>query len=88
MTNDLTGLSDALAETVSTSGAGVVRVEGRDRVPASGIIWSTDGICIRQIEPYVQAGIKYFFLIFPDPVSVESLQLFASEVMPHFATQS
>ena len=46
MTNDLTGLSDALAETVSTSGAGVVRVEGRDRVPASGIIWSTDGIFV------------------------------------------
>lgn len=46
MTNALTGLSDALAETVSKSGAGVVRVEGRDRVPASGIIWSTDGIVV------------------------------------------
>lgn len=46
MTNALTGLSDALAETVSKSGAGVVRVEGRDRVPASGIIWSTEGIVV------------------------------------------
>lgn len=46
MTNTLIGLSDALAETVSNSGAGVVRVEGRDRLPASGIIWSTDGIVV------------------------------------------
>ncbi len=46
MTNTLTGLSDALAETVSNSGAGVVRVEGRERLPASGIIWSTDGIVV------------------------------------------
>ncbi len=46
MTNALTGLSDALAETVSKMGPGVVRVEGRDRVPASGIIWSNDGIIV------------------------------------------
>jgi alkanesulfonate monooxygenase SsuD/methylene tetrahydromethanopterin reductase-like flavin-dependent oxidoreductase (luciferase family) len=54
----------------------------------SGAIAGTPEQCIQNIEPYVQAGIKYFFLIFPDPVSVESLQLFASEVMPYFATQS
>jgi len=54
----------------------------------SGAIAGTPEQCIQQIEPYVQAGIRYFLLIFPDPVSVESLQLFASEVMPHFATQS
>ena len=46
MSNALTGLSDALADTVSTSGVGVVRVEGRDRVPASGIIWSADGLVV------------------------------------------
>ena len=44
MSNALTGLSDALADTVSTSSVGVVRVEGRERVPASGIIWSADGL--------------------------------------------
>ena len=54
----------------------------------SGAIAGTPEQCTQQIESYVQAGIKYFFLIFPDPVSVESLQLFASEVMPHFAAQS
>jgi len=46
VTNALTGLPDELAETVSRSGASVVRLEGRDRVPASGIIWSTDSIVV------------------------------------------
>ena len=52
----------------------------------SGAIAGTPEQCIQQIKPYLQAGIKYFLLIFPDPVSVESLQLFGREVMPHFAT--
>ena len=39
MTQVLTSLSDALAETVATGGSSVVRVEARDRVPASGIVW-------------------------------------------------
>ena len=52
----------------------------------SGAIAGTPEQCIQQIEPYVQAGITYFLLIFPDPVPVESLQLFAKEVMPHFAS--
>ena len=41
--------------------------------------------CIQQLSRYVDRGICYFFLLFPDPISSESLQLFASEVMPHFA---
>lgn len=43
MGNVLIQLSDALAETVATAGAGVVRVEGRRRIPASGILWSAEG---------------------------------------------
>ncbi len=39
-------LSDALAETVERGSAGVVRVEGRNRMPASGIIWSSEGIIV------------------------------------------
>ena len=46
MSNILTGLSDAVAETVSTAGASVVRVEARDRLPASGIAWSSPGIIV------------------------------------------
>ena len=40
--------------------------------------------CIERIEQYVAGGIRYFFLLFPDPIPTESLQLFAEEVMPHF----
>ena len=50
----------------------------------SGAIAGTLEQCVQQIESYVQAGIRYFMLIFQDPVSVEDLQLFAKEVMPHF----
>ncbi|MCI0794788.1 MAG: LLM class flavin-dependent oxidoreductase [Chloroflexi bacterium] len=42
--------------------------------------------CIQQLARYVDSGIRYFFLLFPDPISSESLELFAREVMPHFAT--
>ncbi|MCB8944884.1 MAG: trypsin-like peptidase domain-containing protein [Ardenticatenaceae bacterium] len=43
MSNVLTDLSAALAQTVADAGAGVVRVEGRRRIPATGIVWSADG---------------------------------------------
>jgi S1-C subfamily serine protease len=39
MTEILTNLSNDLAEAVEKGGAGVVRMEARDRLPASGIIW-------------------------------------------------
>ena len=40
--------------------------------------------CVDQIARFVDSGITYFFLLFPDPVPSESLSLFAQEVMPHF----
>ena len=46
MTNTLTDLSAALAQTVADAGAGVVRVEGRRRIPATGIVWSADGTIV------------------------------------------
>ena len=42
----LAQLSDSLAETVETAGPGVVRVEGRRRLPATGIVWSADGVIV------------------------------------------
>lgn len=39
-------LSEALAQTVETAGAAVVRVEGRRRMAASGIVWAAEGIII------------------------------------------
>lgn len=46
MTQVLGSLSEAMAATVITAGAGVVRVEGRKRMSASGIIWSGDGVVV------------------------------------------
>ena len=40
--------------------------------------------CVEQIRGYVESGIKYFLLLFPDPILNEDLELFAGEVMPHF----
>lgn len=42
----LSDLSQALATTVESAGAGVVRVEARPRFPASGIVWSADGVIV------------------------------------------
>jgi alkanesulfonate monooxygenase SsuD/methylene tetrahydromethanopterin reductase-like flavin-dependent oxidoreductase (luciferase family) len=50
----------------------------------SGAIAGTPEQCIQKLSKYVDDGINYFFLLFPDPIPDESLDLFASEVMPHF----
>lgn len=42
----LSDLSQTLAATVESAGAGVVRVDARPRFPASGIIWSADGVIV------------------------------------------
>jgi S1-C subfamily serine protease len=42
----LSDLSQAIATTVETVGASVVRVEARPRFPASGIVWSSDGVIV------------------------------------------
>ncbi|RMG71387.1 MAG: signal protein PDZ, partial [Chloroflexi bacterium] len=39
MTNLFKQLSDAMADTVQAVSAGVVRVEGRKRMAATGIAW-------------------------------------------------
>jgi S1-C subfamily serine protease len=46
MANMLDELSEALAQNVESTGPSVVRVEGRRRMPASGVIWSEDGIVV------------------------------------------
>jgi S1-C subfamily serine protease len=42
----LSNLSSALAETVESGNQTVVRVEARRRLPASGIVWSPDGVIV------------------------------------------
>jgi S1-C subfamily serine protease len=39
-------ISNGMAEAVQTAGPGVVRVEGRRRIPATGIVWSDDGVIV------------------------------------------
>jgi S1-C subfamily serine protease len=46
MAEVLRNLSDDLATTVEAAGPGVVRVAARRRLPASGIVWSADGIIV------------------------------------------
>ena len=46
MVNVLSDLSDDLVGVVSKAGAGVVRVEGRHRLAASGVVWSGDGLVV------------------------------------------
>lgn len=44
--NALQDLSNSLAQAVANASASVVRVNGRRRYPASGIVWSADGTII------------------------------------------
>jgi S1-C subfamily serine protease len=62
MSELLANLSDALAATVEQSGSSIVRVEGRHRLPASGVIWSSDGVIVTahhvlEQDENIQAGL-------------------------------
>lgn len=46
MSESLQSLSNGLAEVVVTAGPSVVRVEARRHTPASGIVWSADGLIV------------------------------------------
>ncbi|MCA9935017.1 MAG: trypsin-like peptidase domain-containing protein [Anaerolineales bacterium] len=46
MSNPLSDFSDALTVIVADAAPGVVRVDARKRFPASGIVWSEDGLII------------------------------------------
>lgn len=42
----LPDLSQAIAGTVDVGSNGVVQVDGRSRIPASGVLWSKDGVIV------------------------------------------
>ena len=46
MASVVEGISNELAGMVDAAGPAIVRVEGRRRLPASGIVWSDDGIVV------------------------------------------
>lgn len=62
MTQLLPTLSNELAGIVQTSGAAVVRVNARRRMPASGIIWSEEGVIVTahhvvQQDEHIEVGL-------------------------------
>ena len=46
MSDFLSNLSDAMAGVVEAAGRSVVRVEGRRRLAASGVVWAADGVIL------------------------------------------
>lgn len=57
---------------------------GELRASLSNAIVGTPERCAERIRSYVDAGIRYLFLIFPDPAPTRGLELFARKVMPEF----
>lgn len=45
-TSALAAFSDALADAVASAGRSIVRVDGRQRQAASGIVWTSDGLIV------------------------------------------
>lgn len=54
------------------------------RASLGDAIVGTPTQCIEQLRRYADYGIGWFFLLFPEPVMVGDLELFAGEVMPEF----
>ena len=59
---------------------------GEYKKSLSRYIAGTPDQCAEQLQEYLDHGISYFFLIFPDPVANADLELFAKEVMPALAS--
>ena len=58
----------------------------RFRASLGNAIVGTPPQCVEQLRRYVDYGIGWFFLLFPEPVSVGDLELFAEGVLPAFRT--
>ena len=77
--------SDAEFEELVSQGAANANISIADyRKSLTRAIAGSPDQCVEQIRRYVDNGITYFFLLFPDPIPTESLELFAKEVMPKF----
>ena len=56
------------------------------RAGLGSAIVGTPDECVEKLSRYVDVGITYFFLLFPHPVELDQLRLFAERVMPRFLT--
>ena len=77
-------LRDVLAARADAAGKPIADYEDSLKSAISG----TPDQCAARIQIYVDMGITYFFLIFPDPIGSEDLELFANEVMGRFTQVS
>ena len=85
--NVFIGEDEAAVERVLAEHAGRHRVPAEQfRASLGNAIVGTPAQCVEQLKRYVDYGIGWFFLLFPEPVSVADLELFAGEVMPEFRT--
>ena len=81
---DETAVERLLAEHAARHGMTAERF----RASMSNAVVGTPQQCVTKLRQYTDYGIGWFFLLFPEPVSVEDLELFANEVMPHFKPAS
>ena len=78
--------SEAEFDRLVSQGAARENVSAAEyRASLSRAIAGAPDQCVEQLKGYVDSGITYFFLLFPDPIPTESLELFARYVMPKFA---
>ena len=81
--------SEAELDRLVAQGAADSKMSAADyRASLSRAIAGTPEQCAEQIKRYADNGITYFFLLFPDPIPTESLELFAREVMPKFTADA
>ena len=81
--------SETEFDTLVSQGAAAANRSVADyRASLSRAIAGTPEQCAEKIQRYVDSGITYFFLLFPDPIPTDSMELFAKEVLPTFAGTS
>ena len=74
-------LDELIRKTASRQNA----TEEELRASLSNAVVGTPDRCAERIRGYVDAGIRYLFLIFPDPAPTRCLELFARKLMPEFS---
>ena len=78
--------TEAEFDRLVSDGAAAANLSAADyRASLSRAIAGTPEQCVEKIRSYVECGITYFFLLFPDPIPSDRLELFAREVLPRFA---
>ena len=78
---DSSSLETLLCDQAGKQGVAVDRF----RASLGDAIVGTPAQCVDQVRRYVDVGVTYFFLLFPHPIDLGQLRLFAEEVMPAYS---